>query len=1024
MLRRFFALACTMGCIPAIEAQLTATMPKTVDFTLMWWAEGFPSHTPAAPWLRVIQTGRYTLALDTEALRIPHLGPVAPGLDYTTAVLADNRAWNQLPPANLDLTITVDGTEYRATRGGKWTNFAGPRLIESGRFLQRADVTNVVFQAADGTRLAAEARFETVAWPDRLALVLAARPVRSPIPAGEAAFGRVGGGFGFDGTNHLDLPHTPELEPEQFTLELWAYLAADSMPSGHAWLVGKNHNEWAEGNYGIMLAGGVPRAYLNIGGGRENCFHVAAPALPAERWNHLAATYDGNVLRFYLNGNPVGSQTIGRTRQPGDGSLVIGRRPDRAGNGYYFRGALDEIRLHDHALEPAEIRQRYEAPENVAPDRQPVREWTFRPDGQAAAERPGAVWRTGTMEIRLTTAGNALRQSWDLPANETWKSPQWQEIALAFDPATLRLAEPCPVTIAAREHPGGSELPVQYEASRGWHRVDLDGIEPIVPSGVEPANRNDAIERVRIQLTNPTDREQNARLMLVKNPGGIRQRIGAPITGLSAILRDADGYPTGIPVQISKNWHNRPEGGVYAGTWFHGFSQVRVPAHTSLELELVIAYGHWGGVAAASHAQLCLVGWGSNQLWDQSAIGAWGESICYEPDIVQAQAAVLDVRPLMVRSMGDRQWTWTHNVGGGDFFRLFNPAGERVFPVRMKTAYHRQCPVLTEVTYAGTLAGGAIAQRSTVSIHRSDDVTRGIYHLRMDVAEPVDFSRFVLFQIGADTYSYTGERRMALGDENGRIREWDTQWGGNTYRTEPFEVAGRIPWVSLHGALSRSRDGKGAWANRGLVVRSWNARIGGKDVRPWFAEHGVRARGADTSTIDLLPPPGTTRLLPGDFVEATIVHLVMPQTAEDYYGPNADLHTALGQDADSWRMIHREALGNDRAATATCGGIEALHPAVRVRADADNRAEFALTGGIGHVPVTFAGLNGYRRPLLEERLPGGDWQAVNQAVHGNDFWQTDYIPESATWEITYTIPADLSKPVRQYRFSLREEAGR
>lgn len=1022
MLRRFFALACTVGCLPAIEAQMAAAMPKAEDFTLMWWAEGFPSHTPAAPWLRVIQTGRYALALNTETLQIPHLGPVAP-LGYTAAALADNRTWNQLPPADLDLAITVDGTEYRATGGGRWTNFTGPRLIESGRFLQRADVTDVAFQAADGTRLAAETRFETVAWPDRLALVLAARPVRSPIPAGEAAFGRVGGGFGFDGTNHITEPHSPELEPEQFTLELWVYLAADSMPAGHAWIVGKNHNEWAEGNYGIMLAGGRPRAYLNIGGGRENCFHVVAPPLPAEQWNHLAATYDGNVLRLYLNGNPVGNQTIGRTRQPGTGSLVMGRRPDQAGDGYYFRGALDEVRLYDRALEPAEIRQRFAAPEAIDPDRLPVREWTFLQDGQAATERPGIAWRTGTMDLRLTAGGTTLRHTWNLPENEIWESPQWQEVALAFDPATLRRAEPSPVAVAAREYPADGERPVSYDTVRGWHQVNLDGIEPIVPPGEEPANRNDAIERVRIQLSNPTDREQNARLMLVKNPGGIRQRIGAPITGLSAILRDADGYPTGIPVQISKNWHNRPEGGVYAGTWFHGFTQVRIPADTNLELELAIVYGHWGGVAAASHAQLCLVGWGSNQLWDQAAIGSWGESICYEPDIAQAQAAVLDVRPLMVRSMADRQWHWTHNVGGGDFFRLFDPAGERVFPVRMKTAYHRQCPVLTEVTYAGTLAGGAIAQRSTVSLHRSDDLTRGIYRLRMDVAEPVDFSRFVLFQIGADTYSYTGERRMALGDENGLIREWETEWGGGIYRTEPFEHTGRIPWVSLHGAESRSPDGRGAWANRGIVVRSWNARIGGREASPWFAERGVRARGTDTSTIDLLPPPGTTRLLPGDFVEATIVHVVMPQTADDYFGPNADLRAALEQDADTWRLIHREALGNDRTVAAIRGSLEALHPAVRIRAETDNRAEFALTGGIGHVPVTFAGLTGYRRPLLEERIPGGQWQTVDQAVHGNDFWQTDYIPESATWEVTYTLPADSAEPTREYRFSLPEEAG-
>ena len=32
-------------------------MPRVEDYTHMWWAEGFPAHSPDAPWLRVIQTG-------------------------------------------------------------------------------------------------------------------------------------------------------------------------------------------------------------------------------------------------------------------------------------------------------------------------------------------------------------------------------------------------------------------------------------------------------------------------------------------------------------------------------------------------------------------------------------------------------------------------------------------------------------------------------------------------------------------------------------------------------------------------------------------------------------------------------------------------------------------------------------------------------------------------------------------------------------------------------------------------------
>jgi hypothetical protein len=439
---------------------------------------------------------------------------------------------------------------------------------------------------------------------------------------------------------------------------------------------------------------------------------------------------------------------------------------------------------------------------------------------------------------------------------------------------------------------------------------------------------------------------------------------------------------------------------VYAGTWFHGFSLVRLPPRAEIELELAIVYGHWGGVPAASHAQLCLVGWGSNQLWDQSALGSWGESICYEPDQAQAQALVLDVRPLMVRSMHAGQpWHWTHNVGGGDCFRLFDPAGRRVPPARMRTAYQRYGPCLTEVTYAGRIGDG-IEHSATMSLARTDDIVRGVYRLRMDVHQTIDFSRFVIFQIGADTYSYTGERRMALGSEAGLLRQWDTQWGGETYRTGLVECSGRVPWVSLHDAVPRrAADDRGSWANRGLVIRCWNARLGGKQSAPWIAERGVRAHGTDTSTLDVTPPPGLTRLEPGDFVEATIEHLVIPQYAEDYSGPNEELRAALRRHQNTWRMVHREAVGNERRVELVTGKLEFLYPAVAIQTAGDT-AEFTLTGGLGFVPVSFNGLRSPRGHALYL-----DGQPLDQSVHGSDFWQTDYDPVAQRWSRTYNIPA-------------------
>ena len=104
-------------------------------------------------------------------------------------------------------------------------------------------------------------------------------------------------------------------------------------------------------------------------------------------------------------------------------------------------------------------------------------------------------------------------------------------------------------------------------------------------------------------------------------------------------------------------------------------------------------------------------------------------------------------------------------------------------------------------------------------------------------------------------------------------------------------------------------------------------------------------------------------------------------------------------------MMLREARDNDRRVETKAGVLERLYPAVRLRA-VNNRAEFTLSGGLGYVPVTIAGLSSPRGPALYL-----DGQRLDQSVHGNDFWQADYDPASQRWDLTFNIPAG-AMPVR------------
>ena len=127
-----------------------------------------------------------------------------------------------------------------------------------------------------------------------------------------------------------------------------------------------------------------------------------------------------------------------------------------------------------------------------------------------------------------------------------------------------------------------------------------------------PEEELDRLDRWRFTVRNDSERETTLPIMFVD------ERPPA-ITGFTPLLCDVDGTPTGIPVQISKNWHAQPEKGVlrHQGPWFHGCTFVRLPPRSQREFSFSIAYARYGGVPAASHAQLSLIGWGHNQFWDQ-----------------------------------------------------------------------------------------------------------------------------------------------------------------------------------------------------------------------------------------------------------------------------------------------------------------------------------------------------------------------------------------------------------------------
>ena len=406
-----------------------------------------------------------------------------------------------------------------------------------------------------------------------------------------------------------------------------------------------------------------------------------------------------------------------------------------------------------------------------------------------------------------------------------------------------------------------------------------------------PEEHLDRLDRWRVELGNDSNVERVVRLRFCETNH-------LPITGFTPLWLDADGFPTGLPIQLSKNWHVNPPKGVlrHQGPWFHGSTILRLPPHQTNTLQFALTYARWGGVFAASHAQLSLIGWGHNQFWDQAAIGSFGESICFEPGRVQRRSFITDIRPLLVTANKSGQpWSWTSNVGGGDYLVLFDAANRFIPFAGTRGDYIAPGPNLTRTRYHETFADGAVEAEMTVSLPRVDDHVRVFQHLRYQVKRPVAFRRLAFFQLGADYYDGNTFDRLAVGNAAGLIEEWSPGKGSWRYDRQDVELRGPDAWVSAHAEYGDPAKGEGG-ATRGWIVRSWKARLGGKDcptprLAVYLTEWG---KGNFRSALELSPPADLRRLERGDFVEADIELVVHPSVAAMYYGPNAAYRESPG----------------------------------------------------------------------------------------------------------------------------------
>ncbi|MEX2188872.1 MAG: right-handed parallel beta-helix repeat-containing protein [Pirellulales bacterium] len=200
----------------------------------------------------------------------------------------------------------------------------------------------------------------------------------------------------FDGQNdYVAVPATNLFDTAQLSVEAWVNpdpATADFTPV----LLKTSSDAWDDG-WGLFWNGaGSLRFFVNHW--YDSASAAVDVAVPTNAWSHVAATYDGAMVRIYLNGTLAAAKAYTSPIRHGSRPLSIGQR--ECCSPRYWKGGLDEVAVYGVALSAVAVQAHY----------------LRQSYGTARIELFGANDPTPVLTIATTTP-NSNRYDWTVPAN-------------------------------------------------------------------------------------------------------------------------------------------------------------------------------------------------------------------------------------------------------------------------------------------------------------------------------------------------------------------------------------------------------------------------------------------------------------------------------------------------------------------------------------------------------------------------------------------------------------------------------
>jgi hypothetical protein len=165
----------------------------------------------------------------------------------------------------------------------------------------------------------------------------------------------LGSALRFDGNDFVSIPDAPELRPAQLTVSAW--FRGDSTPGQYKYIVAKGSDGCqAAGSYALYSSASQGLGFYINDGDAWTRSPEADRSIWDGRWHHAAGTYDGRMVRLFIDGVEVGTGTPASVEieydLPSTGALLGGY--DAACN-LALIGDVDGVSVWSRALPVADI---------------------------------------------------------------------------------------------------------------------------------------------------------------------------------------------------------------------------------------------------------------------------------------------------------------------------------------------------------------------------------------------------------------------------------------------------------------------------------------------------------------------------------------------------------------------------------------------------------------------------------------------------------------------------------------------